>query len=263
MTVLDDAFLSLGSTPVSDDAPAGSSARYEPEYEALEAEVAKLQSMSGEQPDWKQVVAAGTTILQDKSKDLLAASYLTRGLFATDGYAGLAAGLSIIRDMIDTHWDTLFPAAKRMRARANALGWLTGQLGRVVEGNKPSASDREAVARAFEAIQAIEQASNDKMARHAPALGDLRRALKAHHDGLEASAQPAEPEPAAAEPHRACRTGLHGPNSALSRRGPPTLSRQDHSRGAAVDCGPASDGDPGFIARWRGNTSRYSCHAWT
>ena len=200
MTVLDDAFLSLGSTPVSDDAPAGSSARYEPEYEALEAEVAKLQSMSGEQPDWKQVVAAGTTILKDKSKDLLAASYLTRGLFATDGYAGLAAGLSIIRDMIDTHWDALFPAAKRMRARANALGWLTGQLGRVVEGSKPSASDREAVARAFEAIQDIEQASNDKMARHAPALGDLRRALKAHHDDLEASAQPAEPEPAAAEP---------------------------------------------------------------
>ena len=49
-------FASLGSAPVSPDHPCGASARYEPEFAALEAELAKQESLNPTPVDWKRVV---------------------------------------------------------------------------------------------------------------------------------------------------------------------------------------------------------------
>ena len=41
----------VGSDPVSAEAPSGESIRYDPEYEQLQAEMQKLENLSGESVD--------------------------------------------------------------------------------------------------------------------------------------------------------------------------------------------------------------------
>ena len=65
----------LGNTPISTDLPSGEDVRYEPEYEALQSEIDKLSSPTSQgATDWDKVVGLATTILAEKSKDLLVAS---------------------------------------------------------------------------------------------------------------------------------------------------------------------------------------------
>ena len=88
----------LGRTPISEALPAGQDIRTDPAFEALSGEIEKLSSpaMSGAL-DWNKVLNLATTILREKSKDLLVAAYLSVALLKTEGLAGLAAGTSSSR----------------------------------------------------------------------------------------------------------------------------------------------------------------------
>lgn len=193
MAGIDDAVKALGSTPVSAEAPAGASARYEPEFERIGAEVAKLESVNPSEVDWKAVVADATAILKSKSKDLLVAAYLCRGLFATDGYAGLAAGLGVMRDLAATFWEPLFPP--RPRARAGAAEWIAAKVAPAVAARAPAPGEAGAVTEAAAALDALDRLLAEKLADQAPSLGDLRRALKEHAKGAQQAAQPAAAPP--------------------------------------------------------------------
>lgn len=116
--------LSLGKDPISEDQPTGSDVRYEPEFDELQAEIDKLSvpSASGEL-DWNKVSDLSATILREKSKDLLVASYLAVSQLYINKVEGLSTGLQVIYDMVNQYWDNLFPAKKRMRGRIASLEW--------------------------------------------------------------------------------------------------------------------------------------------
>jgi type VI secretion system protein VasJ len=119
----------LGTQPIRADAPSGDSVRYDPDFERLQAEMLKLDSVSNEPVAWPETVRLAHGILQGKSKDLLVASYLCRGSFEQRGYPGLAAGLACVDGMIAERWDSLYPEATRLRARINAVAWLAEGVG--------------------------------------------------------------------------------------------------------------------------------------
>lgn len=119
----------LGKIPIGPDLPSGEDVRYEPEYEALQVEIEKLSSPTSEGgADWNRVVALSTTILSEKSKNLLVASYLLVGLLNTKGLEALAPGMSMYRGIVEGFWDSLYPLKKRMRARSNALEWWLAKV---------------------------------------------------------------------------------------------------------------------------------------
>ena len=114
----------LGREPIEGESPTGADARYEPEFEALQAEIDKMSSPTASGGvEWKKVVELSSEILSSKSKDLLAASYLSVGLTRTKGAEGFCIGVKVMRDLLDTYWDKLFPAKKRMRGRVAAIEW--------------------------------------------------------------------------------------------------------------------------------------------
>jgi type VI secretion system protein VasJ len=196
-------FASLGLAPVSPDHPCGASARYEPEFEQLEAELAKQESLTPTAVDWKRVVELSALILQTKSKDLLVAAYLCRGLIEAERYQGLAVGLAVIRDLLLQHWEGLFPEVKRLRARGTAVAWLAEKAGRFVRDAAPRPADKAALVNAVALLKEIDACLDDKMGQDAPSLRDLSRPLKDHLQSLEAAeqqkvAQAAAPIPAAA-----------------------------------------------------------------
>ncbi len=102
-------------TPISDDAPAGDDLEYDPEFLALEraaapkAERAVGESVkAAEEPDWDKVEELACALLA-RSKDLRIAVHLTTAWTRTSGMPGWAAGLSLIRSLVEHFWDTVYP----------------------------------------------------------------------------------------------------------------------------------------------------------
>ncbi len=204
MTAADHTYAGIGISAISDDSPCGENARYEPEFEALEAELAKQESLTSATVDWTKIVDTAAQITQNKSKDILVGSYLCYGLLLKEGYTGLSVGLKVLGDMCETHWDCLFPPAKRMRARATAFVWLAEKAGNHIGTSPPSANDGPAVIEALEFFRKLDGALVEKMGDQAPMLNDLSKPLKAYAQSAQAeaakAAEPAPPPPQAAVP---------------------------------------------------------------
>lgn len=114
----------LGRNPISEQEPAGKDVRYEPDFEALSQEVEKLSSPTARGAvDWQHIAELSRKILGAESKNLLVACYLCVAMTEVERLRGLALGIHILRDILENFWETMFPAKKRMKGRANALTW--------------------------------------------------------------------------------------------------------------------------------------------
>lgn len=87
-----DYYLELARLPCSQSSFAGSDMRFSGEYEVLESEIGKAQSMHGTgQPDWDKVLQISESVLRQQSKDLRVAVWLTWALHQRESFPGLLA----------------------------------------------------------------------------------------------------------------------------------------------------------------------------
>ncbi|MFH1138311.1 MAG: type VI secretion system protein TssA [Pseudomonadota bacterium] len=162
--------------PIRPDEPAGIDVSFDPEFEMLEAEIRKMESVSGGTVDWPQVVSRGEAILKGKSKDFRAASYLALGLFQVKGLAGMLEGLELYRGLIEAFWESGFPAAKRVRVRQNAVLFLVEKLEEfLARGECP---DRGPAAGCVAALTRLEAQLRSALDDKAPSLASLKKALE-------------------------------------------------------------------------------------
>ncbi|HEY7241940.1 MAG TPA: type VI secretion system protein TssA [Burkholderiales bacterium] len=104
--------------PVSDDARCGPDldAAGDPAYvefgvaaEWKEAKYVGDQEVAPAQsPDWRKLKESGAALLA-VSKDLRIAKHYVAALAHTDGLPGFAAGVRLLRDLLDRYWDALHP----------------------------------------------------------------------------------------------------------------------------------------------------------
>ena len=114
----------LAASPISENQPAGADAKYEPEYEALTAEIAKLSSVSQSALiSWQAVADNGAAILGQKSKDISVAAYTAVALAHIGGAQGFLDGVNLLRGVCTNFWDDAFPPKAKMRRRLNAYEW--------------------------------------------------------------------------------------------------------------------------------------------
>lgn len=177
--------------PVPGTAPAGTQAKHEPAYEAITAEVAKLESPASNAVRWDEVVRGADELLKGTTKDLWLASYLAYGLYVTRGMDGAATGAALLAEVTERFWPDLFPEMKRLRARANAVGWFVERLGKLLPSlDQASVSAESLDALAF-AIKRLSTLSRERFADQAPAFGPIQDAIARLRAGLP------EPLPAA------------------------------------------------------------------
>jgi type VI secretion system protein VasJ len=166
-------FSELGSAPIPGMSPSGAEVRDQPLFDQLESEVAKLANpVNSPLLDWGKVNEWATELLASKGKDLMVGCYLAGGLLETRGLPGLADGLQVIADMVQTYWDSLFPPLKRMRGRRNAMQWLIDRVQqRAIDLNwsEIEPQNEELVARLVAAVGAIDAVLMEKDA-DAPSL---------------------------------------------------------------------------------------------
>jgi len=191
---------SIGSSAVSAEKPCGENIRYETEFEQLEAELSKQESLNAETVDWQVVARLSSAIIQNSSKDLLVGSYLCYALMVNEGYTGLAVGLKVLSEMVDSYWDGLFPPLKRLRARQTAFTWLAEKAGQYLTDNVPGPGDNEAIIAAYDAIKALDNSLVDKMGDQAPMLTEVSRPLKNYSQSARAEIEKAGGATATSEP---------------------------------------------------------------
>jgi type VI secretion system protein VasJ len=178
--------------PVPGAAPAGVQAKHEPAYEAITAEVARLESPASSGVRWDDVVQGAGELLKGTTKDLWLASYMAYGLYATRGLDGAATGAAVIAEVAERYWADLFPELKRLRGRANAVGWFVERLGRMLPSVEQASVSAESLETLSVALKRLSQLSRERFADSAPAFGPLHDAIARLRAGLP----PPEPVPA-------------------------------------------------------------------
>ncbi len=167
----------IGRRPITAEAPAGASARYDPEFESLAAQIEKLEGVAREPVDWPKVVSLSRGILEHKSKDVLVCSYAALGLLEIEGLSGLTKGLACMEAMIASFWPELFPEMKRMKARTNALNWLAVKAGAAI--SQKSVKGDGAMSAACESqIKALAAVVQEKVPIDPPDWSELLRPLQ-------------------------------------------------------------------------------------
>lgn len=170
-------FFLLGKTPINAESPTGTDVRYDPDFEALQAEIDKLASPSAtDGTDWNKVNALAARILSDKSKDLLVASYLAVSQTHINQLSGMAVGVTVFRDLIQNYWDNLFPLKKRMRGRLGAIQFWVEKTDAALGAMTPAA-DMETLELIRQALSDLETLFNEHLP-DPPPLHSLNRRIK-------------------------------------------------------------------------------------
>jgi type VI secretion system protein VasJ len=165
--------VALGSNPISASAPAGESLRDDSDFDALRAEIAKTESLHGAVIDWDLIVRSASGILKTKSKDYRVASYLSFGLFQTEGYGGLLHGLQMFEALLRNYWETAFPEKTRMRGRVGALEWLQDRIAAALARKDRKPASDEIVLEFEKATKAFISAISDLFGEEAPKFTEL------------------------------------------------------------------------------------------
>jgi type VI secretion system protein VasJ len=170
-------YLELAKASVSKEAFAGEDVRFSSEYEALEGELGKAQSIheSG-QTDWRKVCENSETLLRTQSKDLRVGAWLTWGLYRCESFPGLLAGLGFLRYLCENHWSEIHPG--KSRTRTAALTWLVTRLEQVFGENIAIKEQLPLFRRLVEHLEGLDAACTGHLGDDAPLLLPISRRLK-------------------------------------------------------------------------------------
>jgi type VI secretion system protein ImpA len=128
-------------SPIPGPSPSGENLYYSALYDKIKEARREEEAISqGEwqrelkKADYSQVIKLTTEALASQTKDLQLAAWLTEALLQQEGFAGLAAGLDLLRGLIENFWDTVFPELEDgdPEFRATPLEWVGSQLDRAV-----------------------------------------------------------------------------------------------------------------------------------
>ena len=102
-------------SPLDGESPTGENLEYDPDFMALERLAAPKaergigeEVIAAEEPDWDKVSGQAEALL-GRSKDLRVAVHLTTAWMRTTGLPGWAAGLQLIRSLLEEYWDGVHP----------------------------------------------------------------------------------------------------------------------------------------------------------
>jgi len=128
--------------PISSQGPSGADLRYQPVTDKIKE--ARRQEDNLTQGVWERevktadyvsVIKLAKEALAKQSKDLQIAAWLTEALLAREGFPGLQQGLDLMRRMLETFWDTVYPQIDEdgdLEMRATPLSFVGRQLDRTV-----------------------------------------------------------------------------------------------------------------------------------
>jgi type VI secretion system protein VasJ len=205
--------------PIAGANPAGSDISYDTDFEAIKAEIDKLSSVDNAEPAWTKIQELGTLLLSQKGKDLRVVSWMGVAKVKTHSWVGFAEALVLYETLARSFWDTMYPEARRARARVNAFAWMADMVHQHLLPRDVTFADGDAVRAADEVLKDLDQLLADKLADAYTGPGQLRSLLR---DKLRSIPEPvkAAPEVVAAPPGEAAAGAPVAPPAPAAPAGP-------------------------------------------
>lgn len=151
---------------------------YDEDFEAIQAEIAKLSSVDQVPVEWRKVQELALRLLAERGKDFRLATFL----------AVAATRLGRVRDMLDAYvtlqvltrdyWDTMFPPIARPRGRAVAIAWM-------VEISEAHFSELQPVEKDLVPVQALLSVVRELEATWESKLGEAFPGMRGIRVGVE------------------------------------------------------------------------------
>jgi type VI secretion system protein ImpA len=137
--------------PLAGEDPCGPPLRHDPVFTeirlAREEDDPSLPMRQWERPlkkaDWALIEQRCTTFLKARSKDLQIAAWLLESWTRQRGWAGLEAGLALLRSLIEKHWEGVHPridADGDADARVAPFQWINEALPVTLKAHVPIAT---------------------------------------------------------------------------------------------------------------------------
>lgn len=178
LLMLADRYMSLAQTPISAEDFYGDDARYSAEFETLEHELGKANSLHETQgPDWLLVRDGCAALLASQSKDLRAGVWLSWSLYQLDSLHGLAAGLGALNYLCAEHWAALHP--RKPRTRLAAFSWLTARIEQAITDLLPGMAEADVLERLATQLRELDSHLAGHFADQAPLILPACRRLDA------------------------------------------------------------------------------------
>lgn len=169
-------YLDLAKDVISAESFAGNDVRFSTEYEALEREVGKGQSMhENSQIDWLKVCEMSENLLRNQSKDLRVGAWLAWALYQRESFQGLVAGLGLLHYLCEHHWLEIYPS--KPRTRSAAIGWLVPRLERALGEQIAIREQLPLFCRLVEHLEGLDAACTAHLGNEAPLLLPTSRRL--------------------------------------------------------------------------------------
>ncbi len=182
--------------PIPGDNPAGTVDKFDPDYEALRAEAAKLDSPRGEIVDWEKIYKLGDRLITTKAKDLVIVAHAAGSLVHTKGLDGLVTATAFLSEFMDKFWEELHPPKARLRARANALEWFLEKSVVALSARKNTAAERPSIEALAEQINRLRDLVSARFEGIAPAITPFKELVERILIELpKAAAAPPPPAP--------------------------------------------------------------------
>ncbi len=159
------------------DGGVGEDISYDPSFEEIKDEVEKLQSLSGETVNWEKVGELSEELLRGKSKDFRLACYYGATQLRQKTLEGMVDALVLVKEMAATFWEDMFPPLRRIRARANMLGWMSDQAVDAME-IKLTAADRLMVETVDALSVELDGEFREKFGDSYPGISQIREACR-------------------------------------------------------------------------------------
>jgi type VI secretion system protein ImpA len=120
--------------PISPEAPCGEDLSFSAEFDAIQ-EARREEDASLDQgqwvrdvkeADWLRVIEKSSELLRTRSKDIRVAGWLAEALGKSEGFGGMADGLSLLDRLVEQYWPQLHPLpdGEDYDDRIGSLAWI-------------------------------------------------------------------------------------------------------------------------------------------
>jgi type VI secretion system protein VasJ len=181
--------------PIAGANPAGADVSYDADFETIKAEIDKLSSVDNLDPSWSKIQDVGAQLLATKGKDFRVVSWMGVAKVKTQGWVGFAEALILYETLARSYWDTMYPEARRARARVNAFAWMADMVHQHLLPMDVTFADGDPIRATDETLKDLDQLLADKLGDAYAGPGQLRSLLR---DKVNAIPEPPRAEEAAA-----------------------------------------------------------------
>lgn len=161
-------WIALWVTPLAPNNFCGDDASFSQEFDDLKTEILKDSSLHGtSSTDWAIVLRMASDFLSTKSKNLWVFAYAIYAYIKVNGLEESTNIFKVFTEIIETHWDSIYPLPERIQRRMAPIQWLSIKLELITKSIELKINDIENINKLRVECQKLQNLLQNKVSDNA------------------------------------------------------------------------------------------------